>query len=141
MSNFGSRSTQRSAISTSSASESAVVSFVDAAIAIALHSTRLARWVAPGAPRSPRHRFRAAAAYIPAVASEAIDRRSFLLADRLGRRRARGRRGARGLRRERRRAPPVPHEVPAGATGAQWARLASSLTGHLVRPGMAAYAT
>jgi FAD binding domain/Berberine and berberine like len=81
------------------------------------------------------------ATYIPAVLPGAIGRRSFLLAtasSAAGVAVASGRSScADGAVRAQ-----VPaDDLPAGASAAQWAQFASTLTGHLVRPGTPAYAT
>jgi FAD binding domain/Berberine and berberine like len=72
------------------------------------------------------------------VAPGSIDRRSFLLATASG---AAGVAVAAGTSGAAEGATPVPEDVPSGASAAQWARFASTLTGHLVRPGMPSYAT
>ena len=80
MSNFGSRSTQRSAISTSSASESAVVSFVHRRHRHSAPFYETREGCRSGRPEVPRHRCQGGRGVHSGDGREAIDRRSFLLA-------------------------------------------------------------
>ncbi len=144
MSNLGSRSTQRSAISTSSSSESAVVSLVLAAIPMA----SILRDLRGGSPRpvepsrsSPARSVRSASrSYSPGVVPSEVDRRSFLrltAASAAGIAVGAGLVGCATPGSGPEHAASGPAGAPRPPTPAQWSALAASLTGHLVRPGAA----